>query len=235
MATSTKFDITVPEDEEQQPLLGSRPEETDDEKDPDKAQHARAMMRSLKGDMSSKSFARRSTRLGTSFMSLIRGAPATQIEPNEALVPLIQGTPPPGTHARPAPVVKSIPYRAPYRRFARHRSFYLWWINEFRHWWKSSRLLVRLGGMETYAADPIIWSQLTTVDIMRRKGFKQAFKLGKRMGQGGGMRAFLQICQPFTRTIRIVVATWRWIEAAKPRRLEVGVEEAMVSFTNRLK
>ncbi len=31
-------------------------------------------------------------------------------------------------------LVKSVPAFPPYRRKARHRSFYLWWTNEFRHW-----------------------------------------------------------------------------------------------------
>ena len=47
------------------------------------------------------------------------------------------------------------------------------------------------------------------------------------------MRGFLKDVQPFTRTIRIVVATWRWIEAAPCRRLEVGVEELSAFVGNR--
>ena len=31
-------------------------------------------------------------------------------------------------------LIKSVPAFPPYRRKARHRSFYLWWANEFRHW-----------------------------------------------------------------------------------------------------
>jgi hypothetical protein len=40
------------------------------------------------------------------------------------------------------PTVKSIPAFAPFRRTARHRSFTLWWMNEFRHWWKSRSVLL---------------------------------------------------------------------------------------------
>lgn len=233
MASSSAFDITV--DDEQKPLLG-KADESDfsaDEKDPAKFEHAKTIMRSLKGELASQSFSRRSSRVSTSFTSLIRGAPATQLQPSEALVPLIQGAPPPGTHSRPTPHVKSIPFQAPYLRFARHRAYHLWWLNEFRHWWKSSRLIVRLGGLETYATDSTVWPLLTTADVVSRKGFKHTFKLGKALGQGGVMRPFLQMCQPFTRSIRMIVATWRWIEAAKPRRLEVFVEEALAFMGNR--
>ena len=45
------------------------------------------------------------------------------------------------------------------------------------------------------------------------------------------MKGFLGRCHPFTRAIRVVVASWRWIESAKCRRLEVGVEEAMVQYS----
>jgi hypothetical protein len=44
------------------------------------------------------------------------------------------------------------------------------------------------------------------------------------------MHDFLGRCQIFTRSLRLLIATWRWIESAKVRRLEVGVEEAMVSI-----
>jgi hypothetical protein len=154
-----------------------------------------------------------------------------EMQPIDGIMPLIKGSAPKGVvvHPRPEPSFKSIPTFAPYRRMARHRAFYLYWLNQFRHWWKSSRLLVRLGGLIVFAADALIWEQLTTANLKRRKGRKRAAKLSKHLGQGGPMHWFLQICRPFTRTVRIVVAVWRWIEAAKPRRREVGVEEAMVS------
>jgi hypothetical protein len=64
------------------------------------------------------------------------------LEPVEALAPLVAGgviTTTDGykTGARPASVVKSLPAYAPFCRKARHRSFHLFWLNEFRHWWKS--------------------------------------------------------------------------------------------------
>jgi hypothetical protein len=67
---------------------------------------------------------------------------ANKFEPVDALAPLVAGgvivsTTGYRTVARPSSVVKSLPAYAPFRRLERHRSFYLWWINEFRHWWKS--------------------------------------------------------------------------------------------------
>ena len=41
---------------------------------------------------------------------------------------------------------KTHPTRTPIKRFKRHRNYYIWCLNEFRHWWKTSRLLVRLSG-----------------------------------------------------------------------------------------
>jgi len=65
-----------------------------------------------------------------------------EVQPVDGLSPLATGgviTTTDGytTAPRPPSVVKSLPAFAPFRRMARHRSFYLWWINEFRHWWKS--------------------------------------------------------------------------------------------------
>jgi len=165
------------------------------------------------------------------------------IPPSAALVSLINGgTLPPGAMSvkdpHPSPRIKSMPAYAPYPRNARHRSFYLRWLNEFRHWWKSSRLLVRLAGL--YFTVGLNWSMaidkkysLTGVDLYRNKGGKFALKLVKLLGHGGPMRGFLKDVQPFTRTVRIVVATWRWIEAAPCRRLEVGVEELSAFVGNR--
>lgn len=159
-----------------------------------------------------------------------RGYKAT-VEPIEALSALapggvikIAGV---GKFSKPLSIGKSIPADAPYRRTARHRAFYLWWINEFRHWWKSSRLLVRLGGLETYAV--LNWIDMTLLSATSRKAMKHAFKYAKRMGQAGVMRHFLKVCHPFTRSVRILVAAWRWVESAPCRRLEVGVEETLVS------
>ena len=74
----------------------------------------------------------------------LRGAGAydkREVHPVDGLSPLVTGgeivaTDGYKTYPRPASVVKSLPANAPFQRRARHRSFYLWWINEFRHWWK---------------------------------------------------------------------------------------------------
>lgn len=155
------------------------------------------------------------------------------VEPGEALAPLVAGGKIKDSDGvvlgpRALPIVKSIPAFAPYRRKQRHRSFYLWWTNEFRHWWKSSRLLVRLGGLDTHARDPIVWAKMVSINPLRFKSLKKMYKIIKRLGQGGPMRWFLQRCHPFTRTLRILVGAWRWVESAQCRRLEVGVEETMV-------
>lgn len=129
---------------------------------------------------------------------------------------------------------KAVPAFAPYCRLARHRSYQLRWMNEFRHWWKSSRLLVRLGGMWTYATEESNWERITTLNILKKKGPGKALKVIKRLGQGGEMRFFLDRVKHFTRFVRIVVGVWRWLEAAPCRRTEVGVEEFMAFIGNRV-
>ena len=144
------------------------------------------------------------------------------VEPCEALAPLVAGGKIKDSEGvvvgpRAPPLVKSIPAFPPYCRKARHRSFYLWWTNEFRHWWKSSRLLVRLGGLDTHAHDPIVWAKMVSINPLRFKSLKKMYKLVKRLGQGGPMRWFLQRCHPFTRSLRILVGAWRWVESAQVR------------------
>ena len=65
-----------------------------------------------------------------------------ELRPIDALAPLVAGgvivaTDGYTTAARPRSLVKSLPAFAPFPRKARHRAFALWWLNEFRHWWKS--------------------------------------------------------------------------------------------------
>lgn len=198
---------------------------------PDDPSGRRAVLANMRSN-SMPSFARRR-----------RSSQGQSLPPSVALLPLITGhNLPPGvstaTYTHPTPRMKSLPAQTPYRRRARHRSFRLRWINEFRHWWKSSRLLVRLAGL--YYTTKLNWSEavtkqasLTGLDLARRKGPRWGLKLVKLLGHGGPMRGFLKTVQPFTRTVRIVVATWRWIEAAPCRRLAVGVEEATAFVGNR--
>ena len=63
-----------------------------------------------------------------------------------------------------------------------------------------------------------------------KKNTRHAVKMVKHLGQGGPMKYFLNYVQPFTRTIRLLMASWRWVEAAQCRRGEVGTEEAFVRF-----
>jgi hypothetical protein len=75
--------------------------------------------------------------------SLSKTLENSQVQPLDALAPLVAGgvihSPISGyrTQVRGERTIKSLPAFAPFRRTARHRSFYLWWVNEFRHWWKS--------------------------------------------------------------------------------------------------
>lgn len=135
----------------------------------------------------------------------------------------------PALHPRSAPSV------VPFRRRERHRHPLLRATNDFRHWWKTSRLLVRLSGSLMYLRDPLIWSAVLVAKVSRKKERKACFKIYKKIGQGGPqMHAFLKDCHPFTRSLRIVVAVWRTLETLNNRRLEVGVEEAMAFVGNRV-
>jgi hypothetical protein len=105
---------------------------------------------------------------------------------------------------------------------------------EFRHWWKSSRLLVRLGGLYVYSFDPTVAPTILLLDPEKRKTIKKLFKFAKNLGQGGQLRIFVMTVKPFTRSMRILVGAWRWFEAAPCRRDEVGVEEIMAFIGNRV-
>lgn len=63
---------------------------------------------------------------------------------------------------------------------------------------------------------------------LMEKNSHRAMRVVKKLGQGGSMKYFLNFVHPFTRTLRLVVGGWRWIEASQCRRGEVGVEEVMV-------
>lgn len=188
---------------------------------------------------------RMSVRVGHEFPSEHTEDDEQHLEPADALAPLVAGgviktTDGYKTESRPASSVKSLPAFAPFRRKARHRSFYLWWINEFRHWWKSSRLLVRLAGLFTLAFTLDYIDKMTSMDPSRHKhkviakNASKAVKIVKKLGRGGPMHHFLSYVHVFTRSLRILVAAWRWIEAAQCRRGEVGVEEAMAFIGNRV-
>jgi hypothetical protein len=52
---------------------------------------------------------------------------------------------------------RSTPYLPPQKRYSRHRNFWVYQTNEFRHWWKTSRLLVRLAGAWCFARVQLNW------------------------------------------------------------------------------
>lgn len=128
------------------------------------------------------------------------------------------------SHAHP----RTNPVLPPEPRFARHRNFYIFELNQFRHWWKTSRLLVRVSAGIVYAQDPVNWVSMASWDTAMRKQCKAAATQSKRIGQGGPVKPFLDEVQPFTRIIRIVLAIARAWEARVDNRLyEVGLAEAL--------
>ena len=69
----------------------------------------------------------------------------------------------------PALHPRSAPSQVPFRRRERHRHPLLRATNDFRHWWKTSRLLVRLSGSLMYLRDPLIWSAVLVAKVSRKK------------------------------------------------------------------
>ena len=129
---------------------------------------------------------------------------------------------------------KTISELTPEKRGKRHRNPSLYAINQFRHWWKTSRLLVRLSGCYGYCQDTVTWSLLAILDVTTKKGAKGALKQVKRIGRGGPNRIFLLNVHPFTRTLRIFIGCARAWEARVDNRLyEVGIAEGMAFMGNR--
>ena len=128
------------------------------------------------------------------------------------------------SHAHP----RTNPQLPPEKRGARHRNFWVWALNQFRHWWKTSRLLVRCSGAYVFCTDPMNWSLMSLWDVTVRKQMKMAAKQSKRIGQGGLIKPFLEDVHPFTRSIRITLALARAWEAKVDNRLyEVGLAESL--------
>ena len=91
---------------------------------------------------------------------------------------------------------KTNPKRPPERRFKRHRNYYVNQVNEFRHWWKTSRLLVRLSGGYEYCLDSTNWTAMGRYAVERRRQGKQAFRSMKAIGRGGPSKDFLSNVKP---------------------------------------
>jgi hypothetical protein len=123
---------------------------------------------------------------------------------------------------------KTNPKLPPENRFKRHRNYYIFQLNEFRHWWKTSRLLVRVSGGYEYCHDQENWLAMATYKVSKRRQAKQALKSLKAIGRGGPSLHFLNDVQKFTRTIRIILAFARGWEARVDNRfVEVLLAEAL--------
>jgi hypothetical protein len=126
------------------------------------------------------------------------------------------------------------PVLPPEKRFARHRNFYIYWLNQFRHWWKTSRLFIRMSGGVVYCEVRENWRAMGSWDVTAKRQLKAAAKQSKLIGQGGPMKGFLNQVQVFTRSIRIALACARAWEARVDNRLyEVGIAEALAFMGNR--
>jgi len=134
---------------------------------------------------------------------------------------------------------KTIPSIPPETRFKRHRAPNFQRLNNFRHWWKTSRLLVRLSGA-------YVWyryaKKVTTATInltshnqkILKKGLKNGLKAVKSTGRGGSTAQFLSDAHPLTRSLRIFMAVGRAFEASIDNRfLEVLIAEGMAFAGNR--
>jgi hypothetical protein len=146
------------------------------------------------------------------------------------IVYLLFWTEHPHAHNHP----RTNPMLPPEKRFSRHRNFYIYWLNQFRHWWKTSRLLVRMSGGAVYCQNPLTWNAMAAWDVTLKRQAKAAAKQAKNVGQGGPMKLFLDQVQGFTRSIRIILACARAWEARVDNRFyEVGIAEAFAFMGNR--
>lgn len=64
---------------------------------------------------------------------------------------------------------KTNPKLCPERRFKRHRNYYIYQLNQFRHWWKTSRLLVRLSGGYELCLNATNWDAMGAYNVIKRK------------------------------------------------------------------
>jgi hypothetical protein len=96
---------------------------------------------------------------------------------------------------------------------------------------------VRLAGLFTLAFSASFITIMLQVEPYKSKekalakNTHRALKVVKQLARGGPMVYFLGNVHFFTRGLRIVIGSWRWIESASCRRNEVGMEEIMVRST----
>ena len=132
--------------------------------------------------------------------------------------------------------LKSIPNSPPARRFKRHRDPRFRMLNDIRHFWKTSRLLVRLAGAYVWCRYMFKWNSIVKGQkkSVQKKAFKTSLKAIKTIGRGGSSERFLNDVHPMTRTLRIVMAVGRAVEASIDNRFwEVLFAEAMAFMGNR--
>lgn len=123
---------------------------------------------------------------------------------------------------------KTNPKLPPVKRFKRHRNYHIYHLNQFRHWWKTSRLLVRVSGGYEYCLTEINWVAMGLYKVSKHRQAKKALKSVKGIGRGGPSRDFLSNIKPFTRSIRIILAVARGWEAKVDNRFtEVMLAEAL--------
>jgi hypothetical protein len=156
------------------------------------------------------------------------------LEPAQALTLLVTG----GTiqttdgatltrRSRPPPLAKSVPAAPPSRLKARHKSNFLFRLNECRHAYKNTRLALKFGGLVVIAN--AWWDKMASFSPLSHKSLGKMGKLMKRLGQGGPMRLLLVWLHPFTNTLRLSMLVLRTMESSHFYRMEVFVEESMVS------
>jgi hypothetical protein len=91
---------------------------------------------------------------------------------------------------------KTNPKRPPASRFKRHRNYHIYSLNQFLHWWKTSRQLVRLSGGYEFCLDRTNWEVMAAYTVRKHKQAKRALKTMKAIGRGGPSRGFLQNVNP---------------------------------------
>lgn len=166
---------------------------------------------------------------------ILSGEKGSLYEPAAALSPLVAGGKIVLTDgsvikpSRPNPLVKSTSVSTPQPRTARHFKFHLYQLNNFRHQYKNTRLAIKLAGMAMMISAE--WDKMKAFTPLYDKSLGKMQKIMKHIGQGGNMKDVLRFLHPFSNTLRVTMLVLRTIEVPHFRRLEVGLEETMVSDT----
>ena len=85
-----------------------------------------------------------------------------------------------------------------------------------------------MSGGVVFCEDPLQWDKMASLNVLKKRQNFKALRMVKKIGRGGPIKEFLNQVQPFTRTVRIVLAVARAWEAHVDNRLvEVGIAEAL--------